>query len=136
MVKTSKINLNTKGSLDMVDITYEVEKIVKNSGIKNGMVIVFIPGATGAIITIENEDGLIEDFKNILSELIPQKQGYFHNRIDNNAVSHLRATLLGSEKSFPISDGNLVRGTWQNIFFVELDLRPRKRKIHVQVIGE
>ncbi|MCD6450714.1 MAG: YjbQ family protein [Thermotogaceae bacterium] len=135
-VKTSEITLRTKGSLDMIDITCEVEEIVRKSGIRNGIAVVFIPGATGAIVTIENEEGLVEDFKNVLSQIIPQRHGYLHDRIDNNAVSHLRATFLGSERSFPVVNDSLLRGTWQNIFFVELDVRPRNRKIVVQVTGE
>jgi len=136
MTKTIELNLRTKGSIDMVNITSDVEKLVKESGVRNGIALVFVPGATGSIVTIEDEKGLIEDFKRIVSELVPQRSGYLHNRIDNNAVSHLRATILGSERAFPIADGKLIRGTWQNIFFVELDLRPRNRRVIVQIVGD
>ena len=136
VTKTAEINLRTKGSLDMINITHDVERLVKESGIRNGIALVFVPGATGSIVTIEDEEGLIEDFKRIISELIPQRAGYLHNRIDNNAVSHLRATTLGSDRAFPVVDSRLVRGTWQNIFFVELDLRPRNRRVVVQIVGD
>ncbi len=136
MIYTKELRFSTKGEIDLVDITREVEKIVEESGVKNGIVLVFVPGATGAIVTIEHESGLLEDFKRILKELIPKGKGYLHDRIDDNAHSHLRATLLGASECFPVVDGRLVRGTWQQIFFVELDVRPRHRRVIVQVIGE
>ncbi len=131
-----ELRFQTKGEIDLVDITHEVEKAIEESGIKNGQVLVFVPGATGAIVTIEHESGLLEDFKRTLRELVPKGRGYLHDRIDDNAHSHLRATLLGASECFPVIDGRLVRGTWQQIFFVELDVRPRHRRVVVQVIGE
>jgi secondary thiamine-phosphate synthase enzyme len=135
-VLTKELHFSTRGEIDLVDITSEVEKVVEESGIQNGQVLVFVPGATGAIITIEHESGLLEDFKRILKELIPKAAGYLHDRIDDNAHSHLRASLLGASECFPVVDGRLVRGTWQQIFFVELDVRPRHRRVVVQVMGE
>lgn len=135
-VFTRELRFSTKGEIDLVDITSEVERVVEESGIENGQVLVFVPGATGAIITIEHESGLLEDFKRVLKELIPKGAGYLHDRIDDNAHSHLRASLLGASECFPVVDGRLVRGTWQQIFFVELDVRPRHRRVVVQVIGE
>jgi len=135
-VVTRELRFSTKGEIDLVDITREVERIVEESGIENGQVLVFVPGATGAIVTIEHEAGLLEDFKRALRELIPKGKGYLHDRIDDNAHSHLRATLLGASECFPVVDGRLVRGTWQQIFFVELDVIPRHRRVIVQVMGE
>ncbi|NJE85235.1 YjbQ family protein [Thermococcus sp. CX2] len=135
-VVTKELHFPTKGEIDLVDITHEVERIVEESGIKNGQVLVFVPGATGAIVTIEHESGLLEDFKRALRELIPKGKGYLHDRIDDNAHSHIRATLLGASECFPVVDGKLVRGIWQQIFFVELDVRPRRRRVIVQVLGE
>ena len=135
-VVTKELRFSTKGEIDLVDITREVERIVEESGIENGQVLVFVPGATGAIVTIEHEPGLLEDFKRALRELIPKGKGYLHDRIDDNAHSHLRATLLGASECFPVLDGRLVRGTWQQIFFVELDVIPRHRRLIVQVMGE
>lgn len=137
-VFTRELRFSTEGEIDLVDITHEVERIVEESGgVQNGQVLVFVPGATGgAIITIEHESGLLEDFKRALKELIPKGAGYLHDRIDDNAHSHLRASLLGASECFPVVDGRLVRGgTWQQIFFVELDVRPRHRRVVVQVIG-
>ncbi|ANF22225.1 secondary thiamine-phosphate synthase enzyme YjbQ [Thermococcus piezophilus] len=135
-VVTKELHFTTKGEIDLVDITHEVERIVEESGINNGQVLVFVPGATGAIVTIEHESGLLEDFKRVLGELILKGKGYLHDRIDDNAHSHIRATLLGASEGFPVVDGKLVRGIWQQIFFVELDVRPRRRKVVVQVMGE
>jgi len=135
-VVTRELKFSTRGEIDLVDITRDVEEIVRDSGIQNGQVLVFVPGATGAIVTIEHESGLLEDFKQALRELVPRGKGYFHDRIDDNAHSHLRATLLGASECFPVVDGCLVRGTWQQIFFVELDVRPRQRRVIVQVVGE
>ncbi|WP_297468362.1 secondary thiamine-phosphate synthase enzyme YjbQ [Thermococcus sp.] len=131
-----ELRFSTRGEIDLVDITAEVERVVDESGIENGHVLVFVPGATGAIVTIEHESGLLEDFKRILGELVPKGRGYLHDRIDDNAHSHLRATLLGASECFPVVDGKLIRGTWQQIFFVELDVRPRHRRVIVQVVGE
>ncbi|ASJ07717.1 hypothetical protein A3L11_00105 [Thermococcus siculi] len=135
-VHAEELRFSTGGEIDLVDITHGIERIVRESGIKNGQVLVFVPGATGAIVTIEHESGLLEDFKRALRELIPKGKGYLHDRIDDNAHSHLRATLLGASECFPVVDGRLVRGTWQQIFFVELDVRPRHRRVVVQVMGE
>ncbi|MCD6524090.1 MAG: YjbQ family protein [Thermococcus sp.] len=135
-VVTKELHFSTRGEIDLVDITRDVERIVEESGIENGQVLVFVPGATGAIVTIEHESGLLEDFKRALKELIPKGKGYLHDRIDDNAHSHLRATLLGASECFPVVDGRLLRGTWQQIFFVELDVRPRHRRVIVQVMGE
>ncbi|WP_457743121.1 secondary thiamine-phosphate synthase enzyme YjbQ [Thermococcus sp.] len=136
MIYSKELRFSTRGEIDLVDITAEVERVVEESGIKNGIALVFVPGATGAIVTIEHESGLLEDFKRTLRELIPKGKGYLHDRIDDNAHSHLRATLLGASKCFPVLNGRLVRGTWQQIFFVELDVRPRHRRVVVQVVGE
>ncbi|HIP74776.1 MAG TPA: YjbQ family protein [Thermococcus paralvinellae] len=131
-----ELQLSTGGEIDLIDITREVERFVEESGIANGQVLIFVPGATGAVVTIEHESGLLEDFKRILRELVPKGQGYKHDLIDNNAHSHLRASLLGPSLVLPVIDGELMRGIWQQIFFVELDVRPRRRKIILQAIGE
>ncbi|NJE26063.1 YjbQ family protein [Thermococcus sp. MV5] len=130
-----ELKFSTNGEIDLIDLTYNIEEIVERSGIKNGQVLVFVPGATGAIVTIEHERGLLEDFKKLLRELVPRGAGYRHDLIDNNAHSHLRATLLGPSLVLPVVEGRVIRGTWQQIFFVELDVRPRRRKVVVQVIG-
>ena len=135
-VVTEELRFSTKGEIDLVNITSKVEEIVGRSGIKEGQVLVFVPGATGAVVTIEHEKGLLEDFKRILKEIVPKGAGYRHDLIDNNAHSHLRATLLGPSLVLPIVEGKVVRGIWQQIFFVELDVKPRRRRLVVQVMGD
>ena len=132
-VVRKELHFNTAGEIDVVNITGMVEKTVKDSGIRNGLVTVFIPGATGAITTIEFEPNLVQDFKDILEKLIPKTGRYRH---PVNGHSHLRASVLGPSLSVPVADGNLILGTWQQIVFVELDVRPRSRRLIVQIIGE
>mgnify|MGYP000008674316 FL=1 len=132
-VVRKELHFNTAGEIDVVNITGMVEKAVKDSGIRNGLVTVFIPGATGAITTIEFEPNLVQDFKDILEKLIPKTGRYRH---PVNGHSHLRASMLGPSLSVPVADGNLILGTWQQIVFVELDVRPRSRRLIVQIIGE
>jgi len=132
-VVRKELHFNTAGEIDVVNITGMVEKAVKDSGIRNGLVTVFIPGATGAITTIEFEPNLVQDFKDILEKLIPKTGRYRH---PVNGHSHLRASILGPSLSVPVADGNLILGTWQQIVFVELDVRPRSRRLIVQIIGE
>ncbi|HHI01002.1 MAG TPA: YjbQ family protein [Thermococcus litoralis] len=122
--------------MDLVFVTCKVEEIVGRRGVKEGQDLVFVPGATGAVVTIEHEKGLLEDFKRILKEIVPKGAGYRHDLIDNNAHSHLRATLLGPSLVLPIVEGQVVRGIWQQIFFVELDVKPRRRRLVVQVMGD
>ena len=130
---TEEIHFNTKGEIDIIDLTYDVEKIVDKSGVMTGTATVFIPGATGAITTIEYEPNLIQDFKDLLEELVPSSKHYRH---PVNGRSHLRASLIGPSVSVPISNGRLLLGTWQQIVFLELDTRPRSRRVIVQIVGE
>ncbi|MFB0545080.1 MAG: secondary thiamine-phosphate synthase enzyme YjbQ [Asgard group archaeon] len=128
-----EIALKTKGEIDLVDITFEVIKKVRESGIKNGIVTVFIPGATGAVTTIEYEHNLLKDFKNCLEELVPKNRSYGH---PGNAHSHLRASILGPSVAIPVKNGDPILGTWQQVVFIELDTHPRSRRIIVSVTGE
>ena len=127
-----RIHLRTKGELDVIDITDDVERIVKRSGIKHGICLVFVPGSTGGIILNENETSLMSDFKSTVKRLI-KDVGYEH---PVNARSHLRAMLFGCEKVLPIANGRLETGTWQQLMFVEFDTRAREREVIVIVIGE
>ncbi len=138
MVSSHTININTRGFCDIIDITDDVQGKVKESGIKNGIVTVFIPGATGGITTIEYETGLIKDLKELMEEIIPENKDYHHNRRwgDGNGFSHLRASLIGPSVTIPINEGSLTLGTWQQIVFIDFDNNPRNRKIICQIVGE
>ena len=138
MVVSEMITLNTEGRNEIADITAGVVSIVRGSGISNGSVLVFVPGATGSVTTIEYEPGLIKDFPELLDKIIPENRDYEHNRTwhDGNGHSHLRASLIGPSLVIPVIDGEPVLGTWQQVVFLELDNKPHIRKIIVQVSGE
>ena len=123
---------------DVVDVTEGVSEAVRESGLVNGAAIIFIPGATGAVTTIEFEPGLVEDIKKALERLAPIGIDYAHDQRwgDGNGYSHIRASLLGPSLSIPFLERELMLGTWQQIVFLEMDNRPRKRKIVVQIVGE
>jgi secondary thiamine-phosphate synthase enzyme len=109
---------------------------VENSGVRNGVCIISVPHATAAIIANEHESGLMHDILGKIDDLFPISQSYRHNAIDDNADAHLAAAFLGHSRMFPIVDGRVVRGTWQNIFMVELDGPRSRREVWLQVIGE
>ncbi|AFK22459.1 secondary thiamine-phosphate synthase enzyme YjbQ [Pyrococcus sp. ST04] len=130
MMETIKITTNKE--VEIVDITSKVREAVRKSGIENGVAVVFTRHTTTAIIINENESGLLKDLEKTLENLIPKGAGYMHDRIDNNAHSHLRGILLGTSVVIPIENGRLALGTWQSILFVELD-GPRTREVYVKV---
>lgn len=138
VVVTEYIEFDTKGNADIIDITPDVSDIVTSSGIMNGIVMVFAPGSTAAITTIEYESGLISDLQETLERLVPRGITYRHNEKwhDGNGHSHVRASLIGQSESFPLLNGSLQLGTWQQIIFIDLDNRPRSRKVLVQIYGE
>lgn len=122
----------------MHDITHEVAAVVTESGIHMGTVNVFNIGSTGAIGTIEFEPGLQRDYPELLDRLMPPSRDYGHEQAwhDGNGHSHLQATTVGPSTTIPITNGALVLGTWQQIFHLECDIKPRQREIVVTVVGE
>ncbi|OYT58482.1 secondary thiamine-phosphate synthase enzyme [Euryarchaeota archaeon ex4484_178] len=133
-----EINLSTSGEVDIIDITGMVESIVERSGIKNGIALVFAIGSTAAITTIEYEPGLKKDLPAALERLFPRGINYEHEKTwhDGNGHSHIRASFLKPDLCVPIVDGHLILGTWQQVVFVELDIRRRERRVAVQIIGD
>lgn len=130
------IEINTNSSLQILDITNEIQNILKLNKVNNGIINIFTKHSTSAIVINENERGLLNDFENLLKTLIPQVQSYEHNRIDNNADAHLRSFFLSSSETVPIYNGKLDLGTWQSIFFVELDGPRNNRKINLSILVE
>ena len=128
-------DIKTDKRIEIKDITHEIQLIVKQSHYNNGIVNVYSRHSTSGIVINENEAGLIKDFKAALEGLIPVEGNYNHNCIDNNADSHIRSFLIGNTVTIPLYDGKLDLGTWQSIFFVELD-GPRRRKVTVTVMGD
>jgi len=137
-VLTFELRFETKGEVEMVDITEEVRGFVKRSGLSSGLVCIHCPGATGAVTTIEYEDGLLEDFPAMLEAIAPKEKVYQHHLRwhDGNGHSHVRASLMGPSLTIPFVNGEPVLGTWQQIAFVELDNKNRDRKLVIQVMGE
>lgn len=137
MTYQKSIEITTSGHGDMHNITDQVQHIVRQSHVSTGIVNVFHVGSTGAIGTIEFEPGLIQDLPQMLNKLLPPSREYGHEQAwqDGNGHSHLQATMLGPSLTIPISEGELVLGTWQQIFHLECDIRERQRTIVVTVIG-
>lgn len=138
MTHQESIEFETGGNGDMRDITQGVQAIVARSGIRLGTAHVFNVGSTGAVGCIEFEPGLERDLPELLNKYIPPSQDYGHEQAwhDGNGHSHLQATLLGPDLTVPVTDGQLNVGTWQQIFHLECDVRPRTRRVVVTVAGE
>jgi len=130
--------LSTRGRCHVVDIHGEVERIVRESGINSGVVNVSGRGSTLGITTIEYESGCVADLERALDRIAPPNSDYAHNARwgDNNGYSHLRSALIGTAKSYPLIDGQLGTGTWQQIVLCDFDERPREREITVTVVGD
>jgi len=137
-IRNSVLSFQTTGKTDLFDITGEVSARVRESGIIEGSVLVFVPGSTAALTTIEYESGVIEDLKEAIARLAPEILNYRHDARwgDGNGYAHVRAALLGPSLTVPIISGKLVLGTWQQMILCDFDNRPRKRQIVVQVMGK
>ena len=137
MIHQESIRIQTKGHRHMQDLTDEVTAIVSRSGITVGTSHVFNVGSTGVVGTIEFEPGLEKDFPDILDKLIPPNREYGHELAwnDGNGHSHLQASWVGPDLTVPVRDGSLVLGTWQQIFHLDCDVKPREREILVTVSG-
>ena len=134
----SEIQFETKGEPEIVDVTNQVKAQVTSSKIQSGLATVFCTGSTGAITTLEYEPGLIEDLPVALERLAPKDATYQHHLRwqDGNGHSHVRAAIIGPSVTIPVIEGQLPLGTWQQIVFLELDVRPRTRRLIIQIIGE
>ena len=132
-VKTHSIKLNTSKNFEIIDITSKINELID---VENGIVSIFSKHSTSAIVVNENEQGLLNDLEFTLNNLITDKFTYQHDRIDNNAKSHLKSFLLSSSECLPIKNGHLDLGTWQSVFFIELDGPRHNRTITLTIIGE
>ena len=137
-VKNQRIFAQTTGKTDIIDLTVQVEKQVKNSAIENGSVTLFIPGSTASITTIEFESGVINDLKKAIARMAPKDIYYEHNERwgDGNGYAHVRAALIGPSLHIPVIGGKITLGTWQQVVLIDFDNRPRERIIQVQISGE
>jgi len=134
---TKTFKIKTRGNTDILDITSEVQKIIRDSNLKEGQATVFVPGSTAGITTIEYEPGLLKDLPKVFERIAPENIEYAHHLTwgDHNGHAHVRAALLGASRTFPFSKGDLILGTWQQIVLVDFDERPRSREVVVQIIG-
>lgn len=138
MIVTKNIQVKSKGENDMINITERTAQIISESKIKNGIVTIFVSGSTAALTTIEYEPGLRKDFPEMLSRIAPENIEYGHEEMwhDGNGRSHVKASLIGPSITIPFCNGQLLLGTWQQIVFIELDIRSRSRNLILQIIGE
>ena len=130
-----EITFSTRQQREIVDLTDEVLEAARESGIRNGLLVVQLPHATAALALNEGEEGLKRDLLDKLDDLVPVRGGYQHDRIDDNAHAHLKSALVGTSAVLPVVDGQIIRGTWQNFLIVEQD-GPRRRKLAVFAMGE
>src|SRR5271157_4454585 len=138
VVHQEQIPLLTKGHGDMHDLTAQIAAVVASSNIQTGTAHIFNLGSTAALGAIEFEPGLERDLGAILDKLIPPSRDYGHEQAwhDGNGHSHLQATLLGPSLTVPVSNGQLLLGTWQQIFHLECDVRGRQRTVVITVMGD
>lgn len=138
MIVTEHIDFQTRGNGEMTELTGKVAAIIERTGLSAGIVVVFASGATGAVTAIEYEAGLVADMKGALERIAPVDIEYAHNQRwgDGNGHSHIRASVIGPSLVIPFANGKLLLGTWQQIVFLDLDNRPRYRRVVVQIIGE
>jgi secondary thiamine-phosphate synthase enzyme len=137
-VVTGAIEFSSRGDADVVRITDDVAEALAQSGLRDGTVTVFAPGATGAVTTIEYEPGVVSDFKAMWDRIVPRDMQYKHDQCwgDGNGYSHVRASTLGPSLVVPFSNRALLLGTWQQIIVIDFDNRPRSREIVLQIMGE
>ena len=137
-VASGRIELNTRGNGDIVDITDDVTREVERFGLTDGVVTLFTPSSTSALTTIEYESGVVSDLQQFFDRTMPPDIEYVHHLRwgDGNGHSHVRHALLGPSLAIPIQGGRMTLGTWQQIVFIDFDSRPRVRSVVVQVVGE
>jgi len=134
---TDSIEISTKGHTDIIDITSHIDAVLKNSGLLEGSLTVFVAGSTAGITSIEYEPGLLKDIPEAFEKFAPTGVTYHHDATwgDGNGYAHVRAAMLGPSFNAPFKDGHLILGTWQQIVLIDFDNRPRNRSLVVQVFG-
>jgi secondary thiamine-phosphate synthase enzyme len=138
MVAMQNFEISTNGQGDVRDVTRQVADAVSRSGMRSGIVTVFVVGSTAGMTTIEFEAGAIDDLNAVFEQLAPREGEYRHHLRwgDDNGSSHVRAAIAGPSLTVPFVDGAMVLGTWQQIVLLEFDTRARSREVVVQIIGQ
>jgi secondary thiamine-phosphate synthase enzyme len=136
-VHSGRLEFDTRGDGDVIDLTAGVESVVRSSGADTGAVTVFVPGATAAVTTMEYEPGGVSDLRALLDRLVPSEGDYEHNRLnhDTNSHAHMRAAIVGPSETIPLDAGRLQLGAWQQIVLLDFDDRPRRRTVLVSVVS-
>lgn len=134
-IKYFETTIKTNKRREIINITKIIEEYIKKSNIKNGIILIFLPHSTAGLFANEDEENIKKDYINLFESLVPENNDYYHNLIDNNGDSHLLSIIFKQFYIFPVKDGNIIRGTWQDIFLAEFD-GPRNRKIIITIIGE
>jgi secondary thiamine-phosphate synthase enzyme len=137
VVHSGELQFSTQGDADVIDITVEVQRVVGDGPVDEGVVTAFVRGSTAAITTMEFEPGGVADLRALLDRLVPVEGEYEHNRLnhDTNSHAHQRASLIGASEQVPLSGGRLALGTWQQLVLIDFDDRPRGRTVIVQVVS-
>lgn len=138
VVYQKSFRVATRGHADVIDISAQVERIVAESKVRSGIVNISGKGSTLGITTIEYEPGAVADLKRALEKIAPTHADYAHNERwgDDNGYAHLRSALMGTARSYPLRDGRLELGTWQQVVLCDFDNRAREREVTVTVVGE
>lgn len=134
---TETLTVATRGDTEMVDLTPRLGELVRRHGLVEGQVLVFVPGSTAGVTTVEYEPGLVRDIPEAFERIAPRSARYHHDNTwhDGNGHSHVRAALLGPSLTVPVAHGELLLGTWQQVVLVDFDARPRNREVVVQLSG-
>jgi len=136
-VHSGELNLSTNGDADVIDITAEVQGVVADGPVTDGLVTAFVRGSTAAVTTMEFEPGGVADLRALLDRLVPVEGDYEHNRLnhDTNSHAHQRASVIGASEQVPVIGGRLALGTWQQLVLIDFDDHPRDRTVVVQVVS-
>jgi secondary thiamine-phosphate synthase enzyme len=137
-VRTTTITCRTRGNGDTRDLTADAQSAVRESGLNDGVLTLFVGGSTAALTTIEFEPGAVSDFQRLFEEVAPRDREYRHHLRwgDDNGHAHVRAALLGPSLTVPFMGGRLTLGTWQQIILCDFDTRAREREVTAQLMGE
>jgi len=137
-IETCDIFVKTTDKTDIIDLTSRVGEIIRESSVLQGAAVLFTPGSTAALTTIEYESGVINDLKKAIARMAPKDLYYEHNERwgDGNGYSHVRSALIGPSLHIPIMNGTLTLGTWQQIVLLDFDNRSRKRQVILQISGD
>lgn len=138
MIRTTEVSVDTQGHCDVHDLTASLRQAIQRSGLREGQVLVFIPGSTAGVTTVEFEKGIVRDLQEFFESILPEGGHYHHHATwgDDNGASHLRAALLKPALPIPFRDGKPLLGEWQQLVLVDFDTEPRRRTVIFHLTGD